>query len=144
MLNLAGLNMTQKIKHAEIWLANLNPTRGTEPGKIRPVLIIQNQTLLDIDHPSTLIIPLTTKLINNAKPLRLRVKAQDKLKKDSDLLMDQMRAIDNERLKEGPLTRCDAQFMREVYHAVLEVTGAFNTKVDFYNIATQERNVLWQ
>ena len=41
----------------EIWLANLNAGKGTEPGKVRPVLIIQCQDLLDVDHPSTLIIP---------------------------------------------------------------------------------------
>lgn len=62
--------------HGEIWLANLNPGRGTEPGKIRPVLILQNQALLDADHPSTLVIPLTTNLIDGAEPLRLRLKAQ--------------------------------------------------------------------
>src|ERR1700730_12233500 len=95
-----------KIKHGEIWLANLNPTRGTEAGKYRPVLIIQNQALLDIEHPSTLIIPLTTHLIDHAAPLRLRIKAQESLKKDSDLMIDQIRAIDNKRLVKGPLCRC--------------------------------------
>lgn len=116
--------MTQKIKHGDIWLANLNPRRGTEPGKTRPVIIIQNQVLLDIEHPSTLIIPLTTNLIDKAEPLRLRIKSQDKLKKDSDLLIDQMRAIDNQRLIEGPLMSCDSQFMQRVYRALLEVMGA--------------------
>ena len=135
MLNLAGLNMTRKIKHGQVWLANLNPTRGTEPGKTRrPVLIIQNQVLLDIDHPSTLIIPLTTNLIDNAEPLRLRVKAQEKLKKNSDLLIDQMRAIDNKRLIEGPLTCYTSQFMQQVYNAILEVTGASNIKNENLNL----------
>jgi mRNA interferase MazF len=69
--------MTQKLKQGEIWLANLNPSRGTEPGKMRPVLIVQNQILLNIAHPSTLIIPLTTNLVDDALPLRVRVKAQD-------------------------------------------------------------------
>jgi mRNA interferase MazF len=62
--------------HGEIWLANLNPGCGTEPGKIRPVLILQNQALLDAQHPSTLIIPLTTNLIDDAEPLRLRIAVQ--------------------------------------------------------------------
>ena len=47
-------------KRGEIRLADLNPRRGTEPGKTRPVLIVQAQALLDAGHPSTLIIPLTT------------------------------------------------------------------------------------
>lgn len=109
--------------HGEIWLANLNPGRGTEPGKIRPVLILQNQALLDADHPSTLVIPLTTKLISDAEPLRLRVVAQGRLDKDSDLLVDQLRAIDNKRLIEGPLLRLDDEVMGRVYQAVGEVLG---------------------
>lgn len=109
--------------HGEIWLANLNPGRGTEPGKIRPVLILQNQALLDADHPSTLVIPLTTNLISDAEPLRLRVVAQGRLDKDSDLLVDQLRAIDNKRLIEGPLLRLDDEVMGRVYQAVGEVLG---------------------
>lgn len=53
-------------KRGEIWLANLSPRHGTEPGKTRPVLIIQTQALLDAQHPSTVIIPLTTNLIEDA------------------------------------------------------------------------------
>lgn len=109
--------------HGEIWLVNLNPGRGTEPGKIRPVLILQNQALLDADHPSTLVIPLTTNLISDAEPLRLRVVAQGRLDKDSDLLVDQLRAIDNKRLIEGPLLRLDDEVMGRVYQAVGEVLG---------------------
>lgn len=40
------------IKYGEVWLANLNPRRGTESGKTRPVLIMQDQALLDVKHPS--------------------------------------------------------------------------------------------
>lgn len=59
-----------------MWLANLSPLRGTEPGKRRPVLIVQAQALIYAGHPSTLIIPFTTNLINDAEPLRFRVLAQ--------------------------------------------------------------------
>jgi len=62
-------------ERGEIWLANLNPGRGTEPGKTRPVLLVQSQALLDANHPSTLIIPLTTNLVEDAEPLRIRVSA---------------------------------------------------------------------
>lgn len=110
-------------KRGSIWLANLNPRRGTEPGKTRPVLIVQSQALLDADHPSTLIVPLTTRLTDDAEPLRLRIPAQGRLKKDSDLLLDQLRAIDNERLTEGPLAQCSSQFMLRVKNALGEVLG---------------------
>ena len=108
-------------KRGSVWRANLNPRRGTEPGKIRPVLIVQAQALLDADHPSTLVVPLTTRLIENAEPLRLRVPAQGQLKKDSDLLLDQLRAIDNKRLIDGPLLQLPANFLARVDAALLEI-----------------------
>ncbi len=110
-------------KQGEIWLANLNPGKGTEPGKIRPVLILQNQALLDADHPSTLVIPITTNIVEDAEPLRLRIAADGKLNKDSDLLLDQLRAIDNKRLIEGPLLLLNETVMSRVYSAVVEILG---------------------
>jgi len=108
-------------KRGSVWLANLNPRRGTEPGKIRPALVVQSQALLDADHPSTLIVPLTTRLVENAEPLRLRIPAQGGLKRDSDLLLDQLRAIDNKRLTEGPLFQCPAELIAQVDSALCEV-----------------------
>lgn len=67
--------------------------------------------------------PLSTKLIDNAEPLRLRLKAKLKLKKDSDLLIDQIRAIDLKRFIEGLLLRCSDKFMETVYSAICEVVG---------------------
>lgn len=117
------MKMTSSIKHGQIWLANLNPQRGTEPGKSRPVLVLQHQTLLEIEHPSTIIIPLSTKLADDAEPLRLRLNAKDLLEQDSDLLIDQIRAIDNTRVIKGPLLECDKSFMEKVYQAVMETMG---------------------
>lgn len=113
--------------HGEIWLADLNPGRGSEPGKIRPVLILQNQALLEAGHPSTLIVPLTTNLVAGAEPLRLRIAAKGGLNKDSDLLIDQLRAIDNKRLIDGPLLRLDNEALTLVYQAVTEVLGIVAT-----------------
>src|ERR1039457_2633587 len=123
MLNSARSRMLRMRNRGEIWLANLNPGRGTEAGKIRPVLILQNQALLDADHPSTLVIPLTTNLIDDAEPLRLRVNAQGNLNRNSDLLVDQLRAIDNKRLVDGPLMRLDDEVLELVLQAVAEVLG---------------------
>lgn len=108
-------------ERGEVWLAKLNPRRGTAPGKTGPVLIVQAQALIDAAHPSTLIVPLTTKLINDAEPLRIRVQAQSSLRHDSDLLIDQLRAIDNHRLVEGKLARLDEPTMARVAAAIREV-----------------------
>ena len=108
-------------KRGEIWLADLNPRRGTEPGKTLPVLIVQAQALLDTEHPSTLVVPLTTRLVDAAEPLRVRIRASDTLRKDSDALIDQVRAIDNRRLVHGPLSRLQPQQLDAVKHALLDV-----------------------
>ena len=107
----------------EVWLANLNPPHGTEPGKTRPVLIVQSQTLLGAEHPSTVIVPLTTRLIDDAEPLRIRVSPSGRLSRNSDLLMDQLRAIDNQRLIEGPLTELGEPVMARVRSALQQVLG---------------------
>ena len=87
-----------KIKRWDIWLADLSPQRGTEPGKTRPVIIVQTDLLNSI-HPSTIICPLTTDIEKNVNILRVHVKQRKSgLKKDSDILVDQIRTIDNRRL----------------------------------------------
>ncbi|SRR5712691_4190329 len=108
-------------RRGEIWLADLNPRQGTEPGKTRPVLIVQAQPLLDAEHPSTLIIPLTTNLVDNAAPLRVRVPSIGRLRRRSDLLIDQLRAIDNRRLIDGPLARLSPALVTQVERAVRDV-----------------------
>ncbi len=113
--------VTKKIKFGEIWIADLSPRIGTELGKKRPVLVVQDQTLLDVEHPSTLVIPLTTNLIDDAYPLRVRIKAQDNLEKNSDILVDQLRAIDNKRLIHQSVTTCNSETMKRVIQAVFEI-----------------------
>lgn len=86
---------------SEIWLANLNPSKkSNEIGKIRPVLIFQNDELNRSSYPTTVILPLTTSLIDDAKPLRFRVNQREKLHQNSDILIAHIRSIDNVRLIE--------------------------------------------
>ncbi|MEP7267197.1 MAG: type II toxin-antitoxin system PemK/MazF family toxin [Saprospiraceae bacterium] len=86
------------MKQYDVWLADLNPVHGTEPGKIRPVLIIQNDHLLRLNHPSTLICPLTSQESKVVGLTRVSVKSTEiGLDKQSTILIDQIRAIDNSR-----------------------------------------------
>lgn len=88
-----------KIKQFEIWIADLDPKIGTETGKIRPVVIVQTN-LLNSVHPSTIICPITTNVQPDADILRVHLKkGMAKLKENCDILVDQVRAIDNKRLQ---------------------------------------------
>lgn len=87
-----------KIKQFEIWLADLNPEFGTEAGKTRPVVIVQTD-LLNKFHPSTIICPITTNVKTDATILRIHLsKGSAKLRENCDVMIDQIRAIDNKRL----------------------------------------------
>ncbi len=98
----------------EIYLAKLYPKKGNEVGKIRPVLVYQTDILNDCEHPTTIVLPISTVLIDDAYPLRYRVSKRDKLEKASDVLCDQIRALDNQRLLEGLLTKLTYQEMLEI------------------------------
>jgi mRNA interferase MazF len=87
-----------KIKQFEIWIADLNPRMGTETGKIRPVIVVQTD-LLNKEHPSTIICPITTNVKPDAEILRVHLmKSKFGLYEDCDIMIDQVRAIDNKRL----------------------------------------------
>jgi mRNA interferase MazF len=110
-----------KIKQYDIWLANLNPSRGTVPGKTRPVVIVQTN-LLNEEHLSTLVCPVTTNVNPEIELLRVHLK-KGQLDKPSDILVDQIRAIDNQRLikKVGSLTKDQAAKLKENIKIVLDL-----------------------
>jgi mRNA interferase MazF len=110
-----------KIKQYDIWLADLNPSMGTEPGKTRPVVIIQTNLLNDI-HPSTLICPITSKVNKDVQLLRVHLKKMQ-LEKPSDILVEQIRAIDNKRLikKLGALTKEQINTLKSNIRIVLDL-----------------------
>jgi mRNA interferase MazF len=87
-----------KVKQFEIWIADLNPTIGTEPGKVRPVIIVQTD-LLNKHHSSSIICPLTTNIQKESEILRIHLKKGScGLNEGCDIMIDQIRAIDNKRL----------------------------------------------
>jgi len=88
-----------QISQFDVWMADLSPQVGTEPGKKRPVLIIQTNMLNHVSHPSSIICPLTSNVEFNATILRVHLQSgEGNLIEASDILIDQIRAIDNRRL----------------------------------------------
>jgi len=112
------------IKQFEIWVANLDPIHGTETGKIRPVLIIQTNLLNKI-HPSTIICPITTNVQVDSEILRVHIKKSiARVKEDCDIMIDQIRAIDNKRLikKIGDLPKELYEQVKENIKIILDLT----------------------
>lgn len=109
------------IKQYDIWLANLNPGSGTEPGKTRPVVIVQTD-LLNETHLSTIVCPVTSNVQPEVEILRVHLK-KGQLDKLSDILVDQIRAIDNRRLiqKVGQLTKDQVQKLKNNLRITLDI-----------------------
>jgi mRNA interferase MazF len=79
-----------------VYVVDLEPRVGTKPGKQRPCLAIQPTPFAVAGLASTVILPISTRLIDDAFPLRVRVpKGTCGLTADSDLLVDQILAWDN-------------------------------------------------
>ena len=85
-------------KRGNIHLAKLYANKEHEVGKTRPVLVLQTDILNDIGHTTVIVIPLSTHLIDNAYPLRQRIQTRENLHETSEVLCDQIRAIDIKRL----------------------------------------------
>ncbi len=87
------------INQYEIWIADLNPQIGTEAGKTRPVLVVQTNLLNNIPHPSTIVCPITTNVQKDSDILRVHLKkGVANLNENCDVMIDQIRSIDNLRL----------------------------------------------
>ncbi len=110
-------------KKGEIYLANLNPRKGNEIGKLRPVLIYQTDMLNDIDHPTTTILPLSTMLVENSYPLRYRIAKRDKLEQTSEVVCDHLRTIDNQRIKKGKIAELSLKEMFEIDFQIKLILG---------------------
>ncbi|MEG1394868.1 MAG: type II toxin-antitoxin system PemK/MazF family toxin [Clostridia bacterium] len=88
------------IKRGELYYADLSPVVGSEQGGVRPILIVQND--IGNKYSPTVIAAAITSQINKAKlPTHIELSAKDfGLPKDSVVLLEQIRTLDKQRLKE--------------------------------------------
>jgi mRNA interferase MazF len=111
-------------KQFEIWIADLNPQIETEAGKTSLVLIIQTNLLNKIPHPSTIICPITSNVNKDAEILRVHIrKGTANLLENCDIMIDQIRTIDNTRLvkKIGDLPSDLAEMVKDNIRIILEI-----------------------
>jgi mRNA interferase MazF len=112
-------------KPFEIYLANLNPKKGHEVSKTRPVVVVHSQ-LIEGLLSTSIICPITTQL-SSATLLRVNVSLQDAsttgLSEPSDVIVDQIRSIDNQRLikKLGELPPAQVGQLQKSLQTILAV-----------------------
>lgn len=115
--------MKRPIVYGSLYAADLNPRRGTEAGKVRPVLVLQTDLLNAVGHPSTFVLPCTTKRTGESL---LRVELPKGIAgnaRDCEIMLDQGRAIDNARFRRrlGELSRPLLSEVREKLRRFLDL-----------------------
>lgn len=105
------------IHRGDIYYADLRPVVGSEQGGVRPVLIIQND--VGNRHSPTVICAAITSKMNKAKlPTHVELEAgKYELVKDSVVLLEQLRTIDKQRLKDK-ICRLDSEILKKVDRAL--------------------------
>lgn len=106
------------IKRGDIYYADLRPVVGSEQGGVRPVLIIQND--VGNRHSPTVICAAITSKMNKAKlPTHVELDARKcDIVKDSVILLEQLRTIDKQRLRER-ICHIDEDLQRKVDYALM-------------------------
>lgn len=109
-------------KRGELWLANLNPTQGSEQAGIRPVLVFQKNELNKYTT-TILTIPLTTNLRRALLPSCVKIsKEEGGLVDDSVALCHQLRVLDKTRLKKK-LGKVSKNTLTEIEECLLFTMG---------------------
>lgn len=115
--------MVEMMRRGEIWTANLNPNKGGEIGKVRPVMILQDDGMIASGLATILVAPLTSQFRPIFAPLRVRVSARNRLTQDCFVMIEHIRALDRSRFGEGPLATLTAEEMAAVEKSLLAVMG---------------------
>lgn len=104
-----------------MYIVDLEPRIGTKPGKQRPCVVIQPNEFNESGLQSSVVLPVTTNIISgNNFPLRIRIpKGTCNLEKDSEAMIDQILAWDNELFRKD-LGILPEEIQDEIKKALLE------------------------
>ena len=106
------------IRRGHVYVVDFNPRVRTKPGKVRPAIVLQSDFVSEAGYPSTVVLPTTTRVVEDAGLLRLRLKRRTAgIDHDSDVLIGQIIAIANESFRHE-LGVLDAGLMRELERRV--------------------------
>jgi len=114
--------MANLLKRGEVWLANLDPTQGSEQAGVRPVIIFQNDIVSQFST-TTIAIPLTTNQRRAALPICMLIRqGEGELSQDSVALCFQIRVLDKLRLTRR-LGQLSAETIAQLEEVVLVTLG---------------------
>lgn len=114
--------MAKEIRRSDLVLVSLDPAIGSEQGKTRPVLVIQNDTGNELS-PTTIIAPVTSKIFSKKFPTNVEIDSSNSpLRQKSTVLLNQIRTIDKQRIIKI-YGRVSPSKMKEVDEAIMISLG---------------------
>ena len=106
-----------------VYLARLDPAKGAEVGKLRPVVVLTDQTLLDIKPPHVFACPLSGRSDPDYEALHLSLPARDSLKVKSYALVEHCRAISIRRLQSERVAKLETDELNEIIRRLHRLVG---------------------
>jgi len=111
------------IKRGDVYYADLDPVKGHETGKTRPVVVIQND-IGNMYSPTTIVAIITEFSEKKASyPICVTIKKGKGLKKDSIVNLSQIRTIDKKRLKAPRITKLSDDVIKKIDEAIMSSLG---------------------
>ncbi len=116
---MAGVKFTR----GGVYLARLDPVKGAEVGKRRPVVLLTDQYLLDIKPPHIFICPLSSQSDPAYQSLHVKLPARDNLRVESYALAEHCRSISIRRIQPERLAQLDTDEIMQIIHRLQHLIG---------------------
>ena len=116
---MAGVRLTR----GGVYLARLDPVKGAEVGKLRPVVVLTDATLLQVQPAHVFICPLSSRSEPAYEALHLALSARENLRSNSFALVEHCRAISVSRLLKDRLAQLDSGEVNEIARRLQRMIG---------------------
>ncbi len=110
-----------ELHRGDICLVDFNPAKGGEIGKLRPAIVLSSKDDNDI-LDTVIVIPLSTVIEPNTMPYRFHITSRDKLRKNSDACIYEIRALSKIRIKEK-LSKLNVDEIKSIQKCLCEIVG---------------------
>lgn len=112
-----------KFTRGGVYLARLDPAKGAEIGKLRPIALLTDQDLLDVQPPHVFICPLSRRSEQAYQALHVKLSTRDNLHAESYALAEDCRSISICRMQPERLAQLDSDEVKQIIHKLQRLIG---------------------
>ena len=113
----------ERLSRGGIYLARLDPAKGAEVGKLRPVAVLSAKEVLEVDSPLLFICPLSSRSDSVFDALHVTLPPRDGLKVKSHALVEHCRAISRSRLLSERIAQLTEDELATILHRLQRLVG---------------------